>query len=133
MGCSREEVQLEVRSDQAPGVLGGEGLLQIEPRPGAGGLGLPLDIWGLDLASRGRGPPRLHGAILCFRIRIIDFILNCRTAAGGEDGAGSGRSAAIRGVEAGGCGRVLLSSLPSDLRLPVTFRHIPGFDEGWGL
>lgn len=120
-------MRLEGGSGQASGALGGEGPLRIEPRPGAtggctlagfkevrvgsqrrpgsglwpggeaGGLGLPLDVWGLDLASRGRGPPWLHGAILCFRIRIVNFILNCRTAAGGEDGAGRGRSGATRG------------------------------------
>ncbi|EPQ03364.1 Anoctamin-9 [Myotis brandtii] len=31
---------------------------------------------------KGAGPPRRRGAILCFRIRIVNFILNCRTAAG---------------------------------------------------
>ncbi|XP_014389494.1 PREDICTED: anoctamin-9 [Myotis brandtii] len=32
--------------------------------------------------DEGAGPPRRRGAILCFRIRIVNFILNCRTAAG---------------------------------------------------
>lgn len=150
-------MRLEGGSGQASRVLGGEGPLRIEPRPGATGgctlaglrrsgraprgdpgLGSGQVVrqvgWGspwMDgawtwLAGAG---PRLHGAILCFRIRIVNFILNCRTAAGGEDGAVSGHQGVLRRE-----GVARSPSPPSPLtQAPVTFRHIRGFDEGRGL
>lgn len=83
--------------------------------------------------DRGWGPLRSHGAILnrllCSRIRIVNFILNSKTAAGGEGRSGQGARVAAtrRGADAGSLGRgpPSVPPLPADLRLPVTCRHIP--------
>lgn len=96
-------------------------------------------VWGLGPGQTGVGLLRLHGAtlnqLLCSRIRIVDFILNSKTKAGGEDGLGRWlvQWPTRRVLRWGDVAGPSLPSLLSDRRLPVTLRHIPGLGEGWGL
>lgn len=59
--------------------------------------------------------------VLCSRIRIVNFVLNCRTAAGGKDGGWGGSGLCSdspgRGVDVGRAGQAPLPPLPSPLRL----------------